>query len=59
MGRERVLRESKLSAEQLNTALSYYEAYPEEIDEKIEDNNHPLEYWRARHPDLDIEVVEY
>lgn len=59
MGRERVLEESTLSEDQLNTALSYYEAHPKEIDEMVSENNPPLEYWRERHPDLDIEVIEH
>jgi uncharacterized protein (DUF433 family) len=59
MGRERVLRESSLSEDRLNTALAYYEAHPEEIDEMVAGNDRPLEYWKRRYPDLDIEVIEY
>lgn len=59
MGRERVLRESSLSEDRLNTALAYYDAHPEEIDEMVAENDRPLEYWKRRYPDLDIEVIEY
>jgi hypothetical protein len=59
MGRDRILRESGLSGEHLDVTLAYYEAHSREIDEKIEENNRPLEYWRERHPDLDIEPIEY
>lgn len=59
MGRERVLEESSLSGHHLDTALAYYGEYREEVDGMIEENNRPLEYWRERYPDLDIEVIEY
>ncbi|MBA2692181.1 MAG: hypothetical protein H0U65_06775 [Rubrobacter sp.] len=59
MGRERVLRESSLSQNALDAALAYYEAHPEEIDEKIEENRKPLEYWREKYPNLNIGIFEY
>lgn len=59
MGKERILRESSLSEEHLNVALAYYEAHPNEIEEKVEENSRPLEYWRSLYPNLDIEVIEY
>ncbi len=59
MGRERVLRESNLSEDQLDTALAYYEAYRQEIDEMVVENDRPLEYWREKYPNLGIEVIDY
>lgn len=59
MGRERVLRESNLSEDQLRVALTYYEAHREEIDEMVAEDSHPLEYWRERYPNLHIEAIEY
>lgn len=59
MGRERVLRESSLSEDHLDTVLAYYEAHREEIDEMVAGNDRPLEYWREHYPDLDIETIEY
>ncbi|MGH3085838.1 MAG: hypothetical protein ACRDSJ_00800 [Rubrobacteraceae bacterium] len=58
MGRERVLRESSLSEDHLNTALAYYESHRGEIDGMVEENDRPLEHWRRRYPDLNIEVSE-
>ena len=59
MGRERVLEESSIPEDRLDAALAYYEAHPDEIDQKIEDNNRPLEYWRERYPNLNIQSIEY
>jgi hypothetical protein len=59
MGRERVLEESSISEDRLDAALAYYEAYPDEIDQKIEENNRPPEYWRERYPNLNIQSIEY
>ena len=57
-GRERLFSEHPISEEQLETALSYYEAYSEEVDAIIEENDQPLEYWRKKYPDLKISVTE-
>jgi hypothetical protein len=59
MGRERVLEESSIPEDRLDAALAYYEAHPDEIDQKIEDNNRPPEYWRERYPNLNIQSIEY
>jgi hypothetical protein len=59
MGRERVLEESSIPEDRLDAALAYYEAHPDEIDQKIEDNNRPPEYWRERYPNLNIQLPEY
>jgi hypothetical protein len=59
MGRERVLEESNIPEDHLDTALAYYEAHPDEIDQKIEENNRPPEYWQERYPNLNIQSIEY
>jgi hypothetical protein len=59
MGRERVLEESSIREDRLDAALAYYKAHPGEIDQKIEDNNRPPEYWRERYPNLNIQSIEY
>jgi hypothetical protein len=59
MGRKRVLQESSIPEDRLDAALAYYEAHPDEIDQKIEDNNRPPEYWRERYPNLNIQSIEY
>jgi hypothetical protein len=59
MGRERVLEESGIPEDRLDAALAYYEAHPVEIDQKIEENNRPPEYWRGRYPNLNFQPIEY
>ena len=59
MGRQRLLEESGISEDHLVVALAYYGAYRDEIDEMIEENNRPLEYWREHYPNLNIETIEY
>jgi hypothetical protein len=59
MGRKRVLKESSIPEDRLDVALAYYEAHPEEIDQKIETNSRPPEYWRERYPNLNIQSLEY
>lgn len=58
-GKTRLFEEHPISERQLGIALAYYEDYPEEIDWIIEENDRPLEYWREKYPELDIQVVEY
>lgn len=59
MGRERVLEESHLSEDRLDAALAYYKAHRGEIDEKIEENDRPLDYWQERCPNLNIQSIEH
>ncbi len=59
MGRKRVLEESSIPEDRLDAALAYYEAHPDEIDQKIEANSRPPEYWRERYPNLNIQSLEY
>ena len=59
MGRQRLLEESGISEDRLAVALAYYEAHRDEVDEKIEENNRPLEYWQERYPNLNIQPIEY
>lgn len=58
-GKARLFEEHPISERQLEIALSYYGEHPEEIDEIIRENDQPLEYWREKYPNLDIQVVEY
>lgn len=58
MGRQRLLAESGISEERLDAALAYYEAYRDEIDEKVAENDRPLERWRERYPSLSIHTIE-
>ena len=58
-GRQRLLAESGISEDSLAVALDYYEAHRDEVDEKIEENNRPLEYWRERYPNLNIQTIEH
>lgn len=58
-GRQRLLEESGISVDHIAVALAYYEAYRDEVDEMIEENNRPLKYWRERYPNLNIQPIEY
>ena len=58
-GRQRLLAESGISEDRLAVALDYYEDHRDEVDEKIEENNRPLEYWRERYPNLNIQTIEH
>ena len=51
-GRERLLSEHHVSERQLDLALSYYEAYPREIDEVLEENARTPEEWHAISPSV-------
>lgn len=53
-GRQRLFSEHPVSEEQLALALSYYEAYPKEVDAVIEENDQPLAYWRKKYPEIEI-----
>jgi hypothetical protein len=59
MGRQRLLEETGISEDRLDVALAYLRAYQDEVDEKIEENARPLEYWRERYPNLNIQSIEY
>jgi uncharacterized protein (DUF433 family) len=47
-----------LNEAQIRLALAYYDEYPEEIDERIEDSERPLEALQREHPSIDTIVVE-
>jgi len=49
-GKERLLSEHNVSERQLDLALSYYEVYPREIDEVLEENARPPEEWHEISP---------
>jgi hypothetical protein len=59
MGRQRLLEETGISEDHLDVARAYHQAYLDEVDEKIEENARPLEYWRERYPNLKINSIEY
>ncbi len=59
MGRQKLLAESGISEERLDVALAYYEAYRDEVDEKVAENDRPLEHWRERYPNLSIQTIEH
>lgn len=52
MGRDRLLAEGDLSEKHVQLILGYYEDYPEEIDQAIEENLSAEDQWRAKRPDL-------
>lgn len=51
---ERMVAESHLSERQIRTALSYYERFPEEIDEAIAENEAAVDEYRTRFPAFEI-----
>lgn len=51
-GGERLLSEHNVSGRQLDLALSYYEAYPREIDEALEENARTPEGWHEISPSV-------
>ena len=51
-GTERLLSEHNVSERQLDLALSYYETYPREIDEALEENTHSPEEWHEISPSV-------
>ena len=51
-GRERLLSEHNVSERQLDLALSYYEVYPCEIDEALEENARAPEEWHEISPSV-------
>ncbi|MEJ7841881.1 MAG: hypothetical protein WKF95_08925 [Rubrobacter sp.] len=57
VGRQRLLEETGISEDRLDVALAYHRAYRDEVDEKIEENARPLEYWRGRYPNLNIQSI--
>lgn len=59
MGQQRLLKETGVTEDRLDAALTYYQAYPDEVDEKIRENARPLEHWRERHPALNILLIEH
>jgi hypothetical protein len=51
-GAERVFSEHNVSERQLDLALSYYETYPREIDEALEENAREPEEWHEISPSV-------
>lgn len=55
---ERAVAETDLTERELRTALSYYERFPQEIDEFIALDRRPLAELRAEYPRADLTPVE-
>jgi uncharacterized protein (DUF433 family) len=51
-GKERLLSEHNFSERQLELALSYYEVYPREIEEALEENARSPEEWHEISPSV-------
>jgi hypothetical protein len=47
---ERLVEETQLSERQVDLALAYRDAYPDEIAEAITENRRPVEDWRELYP---------
>ena len=55
---ERAVAETDLTERELRTAVSYYERFPQEIDEFIALDRRPLAELRAEYPRADLIPVE-
>lgn len=55
---DRAIAETDLTERELRTALSYYERFPQEIDDFIALDRRPLAELRAEYPHADIIPVE-
>ena len=55
---ERMLAETDLSERQLQLALAYAEAYPDEIEQALAENRRPLEDFRQLYPFVRITEVD-
>ncbi|MEX1157296.1 MAG: hypothetical protein WEC79_00010 [Thermomicrobiales bacterium] len=53
-----LLEENRRSSHDLDAAISYYEAYADEIDPFIEEYRQLPEYWQAKYPKLNVEVID-
>lgn len=56
-GVEQICKDTHLVPRQAQLALAYYDAYPDEIDRMIEENQISLEEARKRYPGLVIEEL--
>jgi hypothetical protein len=59
IGWQRFLEETGVSEDRLDAALAYHRAYHDDVDEKILENDRPLEQWRERYPNLNIQIIEH
>jgi hypothetical protein len=58
-GREGMLEAfESIRPSQIDIALAYYEAYPEDVDEWLWENSQPMEYWLEKYPVLRTQVRE-
>ncbi len=51
---ERLAADSNLEPHHIRLAVAYHQAFPEEIDTAIAENNRSLEEWRALYPEIDV-----
>ncbi len=55
---ERMIAETDLTERELRTALSYYERFPQDVDDLIALDRRPLAELRAEHPHADVITVD-
>jgi hypothetical protein len=55
---DRTIAETDLTERELRTALSYYERFPQDIDDLIALDRRPLSELRAEHPYADVIAVD-
>jgi len=55
---DRTVAETDLTEHQLRTALSYYERFPHDVDDRIALNRRPLAELRAEFPHADVIAVD-
>lgn len=55
---EKLAQVSQLTEQQIRTTLTYYERFPEAIDECIERNRRPLSDLRELYPTFEVLVVD-
>jgi hypothetical protein len=58
-GRAGMLEAFNVREHQIDDALAYHEAFPKEIDAILRENSQPMEYWLAKYPELNVEVVKF
>ena len=48
VGREAMIAKDSLSERAVDLALAYRDRYPREIDDAVNENRRPIEYWQER-----------
>jgi hypothetical protein len=49
---------TSISEDHLDVAMTYRRAYQDEVNQKIQEHARPLQYWRERYPNLNIQTVD-